>query len=161
MVLACGCYDFDYGEHDSWVERLKDTIPPSGSKCCECNAPLTDGAYATFAIIEKYAPDEVFHEFHEWSQLHGDDLDEYERQLDEFRDKHGWDSESEDYTKETVRRYRCDRCQGLAEAYEGLGYCFLGLGEVIEANVEYSAEHGREVKWKRDKNGVWNPKRRE
>jgi hypothetical protein len=56
--------------------------------------------------------------------------------------------------------YRCDRCQSLAESYQELGYCVIGCGDVIDANIEYARHFsGVDLKWVRNSSGILNPRK--
>lgn len=159
MGLSCSCGEFDKGEYDRWWEPGRRSVPPPGTRCCECDAPLPDGeACQTILHGEVYDPGEI-----EPEPTEDDDPDEsgeaFDARFDAWREKHGWDSEYERFERYT-RDYRCERCEGLADAIEDLGYCMIAPGELAEAHCEYVEQSGgAEMIWKRGRDGVLHPRR--
>lgn len=176
MGLSCHCYD--YSDFDSWWEQGTDSVPPPGTKCCECCAPLPAEPCETIILYEKTDepsegcpphPEDVLPDppgcevqYRHWEQLY----DEMERAYDDYRDENGWDSDQESYTTHDMS-YRCERCAGLAlaltggKAAGGLGYCLIPPGELIECLGDYADIQGLTPrKWVRGKDGVFNPEKK-
>lgn len=85
--------------------------------------------------------------------------DAHEDAMEMWRDKHGWDSDCERFERFTID-YRCERCEGLADAIEELGYCMIAPGDLADSHCEYVEQSGApEMIWKRGKDGVWHPRR--
>ena len=193
MGLSCACYDFDKGDYERWWESASNRRPPSGTRCCECGAPLpTDEKAICFAEWEVFNPaipeppsadneqecgfppypqfrwrssytpeerEEIRIATAEWEQEYGPAIEFYRQQREDWESDNGWDDEYQRCERITEYRFRCDRCQGLAEAIEELGYCTLGPDEVIDAHIEYAEEHsGVKLKWANDR-GTFNPRR--
>lgn len=167
MTLSCSCTDFDPAEHDSWWEPGRASIPPPGSRCCECNALLPDGekrqTILAHTVVEPKEP------MPEWP--YNAEADEEEERLEAawvaWAERNGWDSETERCV-ETAAEHRCERCGDLADAIEDMGYCMIAPGSLIEAHEEYVNDVQeladgvvrREIIWTKDKAGVWNPRRK-
>lgn len=170
MGLSCSCGDFDKSELDHWYEPGRRSIPSAGTRCCECDALLPPEPCATILLGDVYEPDaerpphpeDVLDDEPEdvtlarlWAQRH----DAMEDELSAFDREHGWDSETERFERYTTE-YRCERCGGLAEAIEDLGYCMILPGALAEAHCEYVEQSGgAEMIWKRGRDGIWHPRR--
>lgn len=153
MGLSCGCDDFDKSDYDHWWEPGRPSVPPSGERCCECNALLPPGEKrATILHGEVYEPDEPCPG---WP-----DVDE-DVEFEAWADRTGWDWETERCERYTSE-YRCERCADLADAIEALGYCMIAPGELIDSHAEYVNEHAAQrrhtVIWKQNPDGVWHPR---
>lgn len=173
MGLSCSCDDFDKGDHESWWEPGRRSVPPPGTCCCECDALLPAGETCqTILHGEVYDPGEI-----EPRPQHPDDVLDDEpddvnlrrhwRQLyramedavDDYDGRHGWDGEYERFERYTSE-YRCERCEGLADAIEDLGYCMIAPGELAAAHCEYVEQSGApEMIWRRGRDGVLHPRR--
>ena len=164
MGLSCSC-DFDKGDAENWWEPGKTQVPPAGSRCCECGAPLSAEPHTNIVSMEEYEPDEPRPEHPEddpdFESMSDEEFDRRETLYDAWLSEHGWDSDYDRYERVVSREYRCERCDGLATSIEDLGYCMIGPGDLIEAHCEYVAEQDRgvEIIWKRDRSGVWQPRR--
>lgn len=176
MGLSCSCDDFDKGDYDDWCEPGRRSVPPPGTKCCECCAPLPAEPLTCWIHMEVYEPDETGmppHDVNLWPRLgdpywpghptcsvlerHGEQM---EHARDDWSDEHGWDSECDRFERVRSKDYRCERCEGLVAAIEDLGYCMIAPGDLVENHVEYVAEHGQhEIMWKCGADGVWHPRR--
>lgn len=173
MGLSCSCDDFDKGDYDHWWEPGGRRLPPAGTRCCECAAPLPAEKHACIVHTEVYDPDETADPrpphpdevlgdkpddsttSRHWSQRY----DAMEQSHYDYADTHGWDSDYERFERTRGIDYRCERCEGLAEAIEDLGYCMIAPGDLIDCHVEYVEEHGDgNVIWKRDRFNVWQPR---
>lgn len=164
MGLSCSC-DFDKGDVETWWEPGRPQVPQAGTRCCECNAPLPAEPHANIVRMEVFEPDEP-------RPSHPEDADDFDAMSDEefdrrealyyeWANRNGWDSDYERCERVSAREYRCERCDGLATSIEALGYCMIGPGDLIEAHGEYvdGQEQGVEIIWKRDRSGVWQPRR--
>ena len=170
MGLSCSCDDFDKSECTSWWEPGRRRVPPAGETCCECCAPLPAEPCQTILRGEVYDPGDIEPEPRDFQPLYAVTCDVLNRHLeqieeareddiDAWRDKHGWDSDCERFERFTTD-YRCERCEGLADAIEDLGYCMIEPGGLIDAHVEYVEQSGApEMIWKRGRAGVWHPRR--
>lgn len=170
MGLSCSCGDFDKSEHNAWFEPGRRTIPPAGTTCCECNAPLLAEPCQTILCGEVYDlgveppphPEDVlddepedFNLARHWNQRY----DALEREREDFCADHGWDDECGRFERFDLQ-YRCERCEGLADAIENLGYCMILPGELMESHCEYIEQTGgHEMIWQPDRTGVWHPRR--
>lgn len=173
MTLYCSCADFEKSEHEKWWEPGRRSIPPSGARCCECGALLPEGeARASILEGEVYDPYDIEPMPRSPWDVDADEMTDeefaaVERAWDAYCDKHGWDSETKRFERFDIA-YRCERCGDLADAIEDMGYCMLAPGSLIEAHEEYVNEVQefatgivrREIVWRRDKSGVWNPRRK-
>lgn len=169
MGLSCSCDDFDKSDYDHWWEPGGRSVPPPGTKCCECCGPLPAEPLTCVDHMEVYEPDEP--EPRDFTPPHpvtsnsltmiADHCEEmHEYAMEDYRDEHGWDSECERFERVRSTDYRCERCEGLVAAIEDLGYCMIAPGELPENHVEYVAEHGQhEIMWKCGADGVWHPRR--
>lgn len=177
MGLSCSCDDFDKGDCDHWWEPGRKSVPPAGTRCCECCAPLPAVPLTCINHMEVYEPDEI-----ELRPPHPEDVlddepddcnlrrhwrqryDAMEAEQEDYDDRHGWESDYERYERLISRDYRCERCEGLADAIEDMGYCMIGPGELAECHTEYVneiAKHsGHAVIWRQGKDGIWNPRPR-
>lgn len=174
MGLSCSCDDFDKGEHDRWWEPGSRLVPPAGTRCCECCAPLPATPHACIVHFEVYNPEdeieprpphpedvlddepEDFNLARHWAQRY----DAMEQAQEDYDRRHGWDSDYERFERVRSRDYRCERCDDLADAIEALGYCMIPPGELIESHLEYAEEHGTgNLIWKPFA-GVWHPYKR-
>lgn len=171
MGLSCSCDDFDPSEHESWWEPGQPSVPPAGARCCECGAhlPVTEKC-ATILHHDAYEPDDAALDADpEPDEDDHPDMDghEFDELLDAWRDRHGWNSECDRFER-TTRDYRCERCADLADAIEGMGFCMIPPGDLIEQHTEYVNETQemapgvarREIVWSQNKAGVWNPRRK-
>lgn len=171
MGLSCSCSDFDPSEHDSWFEPGRRSVPPAGTRCCECAATLPAGEKcATILNGEAYEPDEATlaadpePDEDDYPDEDGPSFDDI---LDAWRDRHGWCSDQDRFVHYT-HEYRCERCSGLAEAIEDMGYCMIGPGDLIDCHTEYVNEvqeladgvERHEIIWERRGDGVWHPRRK-
>jgi hypothetical protein len=163
MGLSCECSgNFDKGEYDNWWEPGGLAVPPVGTKCCECCAPLPAEECASFDHMEVWEPQAPW-------PLHPDDwpnveslsdveFAEAEKAFDDFNDANGFDSETERFERCVAADYRCERCSDLASSIEDLGYCLIGPGELIEDHGEFIHEHGYTPRlWRAGADGVYNP----
>lgn len=164
MGLSCAC-DFDKSECESWYEPGGKRVPPVGETCCECAAPLPAGEKAPCIVSsEVYEPDEPEprdpYEAENDETVSDDELAEIERLHDAWRERTGWDGDTERHERVRSTDYRCERCADLAEAIEDLGYCMIAPGDLADCHTDYVAESGgHEVMWKPDAAGVWQPRR--
>lgn len=164
MGLSCSC-DFDKGDADHWWEPGRAQVPPAGTRCCECDAPLPVEPHANIVSMEVFEPDEPRpphpEDDDDLDAMSDDEFDRREALYDEWADRNGWDSDYERCERVSARDYRCDRCDGLAVSIEDLGYCMIGPGDLIDAHCEYVAEQDQdtEIIWKRDRSGVLQPRR--
>lgn len=169
MTLSCSCADFDKSEHERWWEPGRASVPPAGTRCCECNAPLPEGEkQQTILAGEVYEPDDAtLAADPEPEETEDDDADDFDARLDAWRDRHGWDGETDRFERFTSD-YRCERCADLADAIEGMGFCMLAPGDLASAHEEYVNEtqelapgvERREIIWAKGKDGVWHPRRK-
>lgn len=159
MTLSCACNDFDKGDHDSWWEPGRRSVPPPGERCCECNAALPAGEKrASILHGEVYEPDAAaLAADPEPEEPEDDDWDKFDARYDAWRDRHGWDSKFERFERYTSE-YRCERCEDLAAAIEDLGYCMIAPGELPDAHAEYVNERRHQIIWKQNPDGVWHPR---
>lgn len=169
MGLSCSCDDFDKGDHDKWWEPGQRNRPPAGEKCCECNAPLPDEPLECWLTMEVYDPGDEVEEPRDFAPGHSVTCDVLNRHLEqleeaheddmyEFQDEHGWDDDYERFERVAGKEFRCERCSDLVAAIEGLGYCAIGPGDLIENHVEYVAQNGHAcMKWVKGQDGVLNP----
>lgn len=167
MGLSCSCDDFDKRDHDSWWEPGRRSVPPAGERCCECNALLPEGEKrASIMSGEVYDPGEIEPQPRPPWDVDADEMDDdafaaVESTWDIYCDKYGWDSDCERFERYTSE-YRCERCEDLADAIEGLGYCMIAPGDLPSAHAEYVNEHAEQrrhpIIWKPDPDGVWHPR---
>lgn len=162
MGLSCSCDDFDKGDFDHWWEPGGQGTPPPGTICCECGAPVPVEPRPCVDHMEVWEPANVPPapwEIDDSKMTYEEFLDAEDR-WHAFCDEHGWDSDCERFERCASSDYRCDRCDGLVESIESLGYCAIAPGDLIDNHVEYVAEHGsHEVIWKRGRDGILNPRR--
>ena len=161
MGLSCSCDDFDPSEHDCYFEHGRANVPPAGTKCCECNAPLPSEKQSCVLEYEVYEPEEPEPEQQPWGgwpeEMTEAEIAGKEAIRDAWETRNGYDIDTERCLKSS-KWYRCDRCAGLAEAIEDLGYCMVIPGELIEDHLEFIDEHGHALrKWVPDAAGVLNP----
>ena len=163
MGLSCECSDFNKGDYANWWELGGLAIPPAGTKCCECGAPLLAEECQSFDHMEVWEPEgELPHPDtlpdEEQVKLSEAKFDAMERAYHGFLDAHGWDSETERYELCTGSDYRCERCSDLAASIEDLGYCLIAPSELIEDHGEFISEHGYAPRlWRAGPDGVLNP----
>lgn len=156
--------DFDAADYESYW--LCEAAPvPVGTKCCECSAPIPAGKMRSCAthyeVIETpdgeppIPPDygsraRKAKSEHEWDVM--------EKALDDFRDEHGWDDETERYIREVCTSYRCDRCEGEVEILAQFDVCVSAPGDLPALHAEhYWHAHGRRIRWRPGPDGVWHP----
>lgn len=179
MTLSCSCAEFDRGDHESWWEPGRPSIPPAGTRCCECNALLPSGVeHKTIWHGEVYDPGEIEPQPRPpWDvdadEMTDDEFDAVERAWDAYCAKYGWDSDTERFERFDTS-YRCERCADLATALEGdeseggMGFCMIAPGELTAAHEECVNEVQelapgvvrREIIWSQNKDGVWHPRRK-
>lgn len=172
MGLSCSCDDFDKSDHDNWWEPGRRSVPPPGTKCCECCAPLPDEPLTCVIHMEVYDPgDDIEPEPRDFTPPHpvtsnslgmiAEHCEEmHEDAMEDYRDRYGWDDECERFERVASKDYRCERCEGLVAAIEDLGYCMIAPGDLVDNHVEYVAEHGQhEIGWRPGRDGVWHPRR--
>jgi hypothetical protein len=164
MILSCSCEDFDKSDYDRWWEPGGMAVPPSGSRCVECRAPLSDEPCESFDHMEIWEPVDQ-------QPPHPDTLPEYEQLKlsdadftameiahEDWLDDHGWDDECERFERCTGSDYRCGRCSDLAASIVDLGYCLIGPGELIDDHMEFIRKHGLAPRiWRADDGGTLNP----
>lgn len=162
MGLSCSCGDFDKSDCERWWELGIRSSPDAGRKCCECDALLTPSdKFQCFIESEVFEPATERPEDPDYiaDELTDEEYDQRRRALEDWEDDNGWDWETERCERVVAHQYRCERCEGLAEAIEDLGYCMIGPGELIENHYEYvEVSGGRDVIWKRDTDGVFHPR---
>lgn len=162
MGLSCSCGDFDKSDYESWWELGRRSSPDAGSKCCECDAPLSpDDKHQCFVESEAFEPETDRPEDPDYiaDELTDDEYDRRLKVLEDWDDANGWEWDTERCERVVAYQYRCERCEGLADAIEDLGYCMIGPGELIENHYEYvEVQGGRDVIWKRDADGVFHPR---
>jgi hypothetical protein len=94
-----------------------------------------------------------------WDEVYEPIQTAFEFAREEWEEKHGWDDDYERCERCVEEFYRCERCAGLAESIEELGYCFIIPGELISDHEEYVYEQGGSVRWEKDENGVFQPRK--
>lgn len=173
MTLSCSCSDFDKGDHESWWEPGRSSVPPAGTRCCECNAPLPDNVeHKTILCGKVYDPGEIEKQPRPpWDvdsdEMTDDEFDAIEAAWDAYCDKYGWDCETDRFERYNSE-YRCERCNDLKDAIEGMGFCMIGPGDLIASHTEYVNEVQelapgvvrREIIWRKNADGVWHPSRK-
>lgn len=176
MGLSCSC-DFEKGEYERWYEPGGLRSAPSGTRCCECGAAIPEGDVVNTTFeFEVYEPEEERPEWNGppepfrwaeaeeavalWDEAYGLAMQAIEAAQERYDAKYGFDREYERCERLAYTSFRCERCGGLAESIEDLGYCMIVPGELPEAHAEYVYEHsGANIRWVPDQNGVLNPKR--
>ncbi len=162
MGLSCSCDDFDKADFENWWEGGYRRKAPAGITCCECGGPVEEGAEVGaidhFEVFDPpNAPD--FPTDQRDDESDNDYEDRYKREK-RLRKSLGWEDDYERYERCTGTDYRCERCDGLAESIESLGYCMIAPGDLIECHIEYAREHsGAFIKWTPDAAGVSQPHR--
>lgn len=168
MTLSCSCPDFDPSEHESWWEMGRPSVPPPGSRCCECNALLPYGEQCQTILAHTVVePDEPHPEWPHNAETDEEEEERFEAAFDAWAERNGWNSETE-RCEASDASYRCERCGDLSDAIEDMGFCMIAPGSLMESHEEYVNDVQelapgvirREIVWRRDKAGVWHPRRK-